>query len=315
MRFIRRNRGMSFFMAAILLAGVPSRAGAADGEKRPVVIVTTYVQETQKERKDTRFTVTEWLRIKERMKEMDLWLALLNDPAKKEFRPEMDLAWAKSTSRVGIEPDDGEASEHGDLAGYRFAGQVWLTNLVSSKFGIRTLNVDMGGEGGLRRTGGMTLAAGGSDTSAPATRDLDRQYWSVNFRVFGKNIQDSSLVFKAGRWGAINRVPIGAAHEGTPTSRGGMWGGATMNLYVLPWLGLEGAYSSFGGKASMTAAAGEPQGSATEWGGFIEISLLRLSLKRYAEVWDWPLKNAASGDSSMAALHEAGTYAGVQLML
>ena len=56
-----------------VLALVPT-AGLADTQ------VTTYVIKTQDERDQTRWTLTEWLRIKERMKMMDVWLAMFSDP-------------------------------------------------------------------------------------------------------------------------------------------------------------------------------------------------------------------------------------------
>ena len=54
--------------------------------------VTTYVIKTQEERQQTRWSMTEWLRIKERMKMMDVWLAMFSDPKKDKFQPELMLS-------------------------------------------------------------------------------------------------------------------------------------------------------------------------------------------------------------------------------
>src|SRR5258707_569097 len=54
-------------------------------------VVTTYVTKTQDERQSTRFNLTEWLRIKERMKMMDVWLSMFSDPKKDKFAPELNL--------------------------------------------------------------------------------------------------------------------------------------------------------------------------------------------------------------------------------
>ena len=55
--------------------------------------VVINIEDTQDERKELRWTLTEWMRIKERMKMMDVWLAMNSDPKKDKFRPEIQFAY------------------------------------------------------------------------------------------------------------------------------------------------------------------------------------------------------------------------------
>ena len=50
------------------------------------VVVVKVIENRQEKRKSTRWTLTEWLKIKERMKMMDVWLAMFS-PKKPEFTP------------------------------------------------------------------------------------------------------------------------------------------------------------------------------------------------------------------------------------
>ena len=98
-------------------------------------VVTTYVVKTQEERKSTRWTLTEWLRIKERMKMMDVWLAMFSDPQKdREFRPELNLVYQQNRGTMTLGDGEGESSS-GPMEGYSIKAQFWLTNLISSTTG------------------------------------------------------------------------------------------------------------------------------------------------------------------------------------
>ena len=66
--------------AAIAFAGVTTTT------------VTTYVVSTQEERNSTRWTLTEWLRIKERTRLMDVWLAMFSNPKQNIFAPELNVS-------------------------------------------------------------------------------------------------------------------------------------------------------------------------------------------------------------------------------
>ena len=220
-------------------------------------VVTHYIVTTQKERHDTRWTLTEWLRIKERMKLMDVWLAMFSDPQKDQFRPEIILGYQ---GYKGVLDIDGKAEF--DVEGHAAKGQLWLTNLVSSTVGVRTLNIDLGLEGGgffSERANGLTFV--GKNVT----------YGAANFRIFGKSIQDSMMVLKAGRY----------AVEGPGQTKEGTMAGAEMSLYLLKWLGLEGSVQGYFSETFLKPGE-DFNGYYGDYSAFIEIALIRFTLGKYS---------------------------------
>src|SRR5690606_22469415 len=123
------------------------------------VHVTHYVTKVQEERRSTRWTLTEWLRIKERMRMMDVWLAMFSQPKKDSFHPELNLEYGKTQGVLALREGDGDAGES-DTAGSEMRGTLWLTNLITASTGLRTLNVDLGIEGFAKDSGAYTLLGG-----------------------------------------------------------------------------------------------------------------------------------------------------------
>jgi len=72
------------YLLSILLMSNWAPSLQAQGKR-----VVTYIEDVQEERKSTRWTLTEWLRIKERMKMMDVWLWMFPYPKKGKFPPEL----------------------------------------------------------------------------------------------------------------------------------------------------------------------------------------------------------------------------------
>lgn len=303
-----------FFLAA----GILNSAAAFAGETQ----VTTYVIKTQEERENTRWTLTEWLKIKERMRMMDLWLAMFSDPKKDRFQPELMLSYGMTQGQYNYKAADGRA-EDGGLSGATGKAQLWLTNLISSTVGIRMLNVDLGVEGFKRTSGGfaakqVTAAAaaatdGGTGSSGAATdplvgdRGFENEYYTGNLRIFGRNIQDSSLVLKYGRYSAKNTILDNVAESET-TSQKGIVAGAELQLYVMRWLGAEGNVLKYG---DATGAKGSEalSGTYVDYMGFVEISLLRLMGGVYQEEW------STTRDAENVKTSERGTFAGLKLQL
>lgn len=243
--------------------------------------VTTYIVTTQEERESTRWTLTEWLRIKERMKLMDVWLAMFSEPAKDKFSPELSLYYGmrSGTSKATgiLQPSTG-GPDYSKLksAGVEGRGQLWLTNLVSGTFGIRTLNVDFGFESYLALPITTTPAWDKMDVDAvegmPAVETKSNQrYHCANFRIFGKNIQDSSFILKVGQYAHQNALLPNSPH-GRDEVFNGTFGGVEMDLYLFRWLGLSGEYNSY---LRGSANAVDFAGSTAKYGAYIEISLLR----------------------------------------
>lgn len=274
--------------------------------------VTTYVARVQEERQTTRWTLTEWLRIKERMKMMDLWMAMFSNPDKDRFRPELNVTWMQTRSRMTRNVVGSEGSDEGTAAGHTGRAQFWMTNLLSSSLGVRMLNVDFGIEAGQHDSGGMKRAV---DQIAMQSPRVSSSWYSVNFRLFGKSIQDSTLVFKYGMLQTSNSLKstddLNSQEAMTRNNfASGTMAGAEMQLYLINWLGAEGTYHRYMPTQVVTNDH-TLQGTYGEALGFIEISVLRLMAGRYEERWttDW----LQEGTSSQT--REWGYIAGIKLQI
>ncbi|MGE0173024.1 MAG: hypothetical protein AB7T49_09575 [Oligoflexales bacterium] len=245
-----RRRNLLFGIVLTLLAvSVPAAAEE---------VVTHYIVTTQKERQDTRWTLTEWLRIKERMKLMDVWLAMFSDPKKDEFRPELSLTYGRSRAEVSS-----TGSGSSDMELQNLKAQLWLTNLISSTVGIRTLNIDLGVEGADTKP---------LDTAQASRLGAKVNYVSGNFRIFGKSVQDTSLIVKGGRY---------TLDEGDH-NRTGAFAGGELCLYLTKWLGIEGTYGAYYSE-TFFESYDDFNGSYFDYYGFVEVSLLRLFVGKFEQ--------------------------------
>src|SRR5690606_13456503 len=140
-----------------------------------------------------------------------------------------------------------------------------------------TLNIDLGLEAGTYRLVQPRKEDYSSEITDAAPWDglkyqaYSKNWWAANFRIFGANIQDSSLILK---YGAYKSRPF-AYTDSEARSFTGKLAGAEAYLYLLSWLGAEADYLRFG---NAKGAAGSPERSATMliYGGFIEIYMLRI---------------------------------------
>jgi len=272
--------------------GIWSQPALAD------TVVTTYVTKVQDERAQTRWTLTEWLRIKERMRMMDLWQSLMTDPSASTFRPELNLVYGLSRGKFAQKVADGSQEWSGDVTGHQGKAQLWVTNLISSTIGIRTLNVDLGVEGFQRATSGQVssqlpsgeplLPTSTAASPVPGKGSWQTDSYTGNLRIFGRNIQDSSLVLKYGEFHRL-RPDLAAENLGSEESFPALYSrgaaaGAELQLYLFKWLGAEGQFVRFGryGEIFKGSSFG---GAYYEYFGFVEISLLRLMLGTYKDAW------------------------------
>lgn len=233
-------------------------------------VVTTYITKVQEERQDTRWTLTQWLLIKERMRLMDVWLAMFSEPKTAKFRPEISLAYYKNQT----------AFSHLPLQAYQGSttrGQLWLTNLVSSTVGVRTLNIDLGGE--FQREehtvrGSLVSGLDQSGTALISPGSSRLQSFMGNLRLFGKHVQDSSLILKYGEFRYQGFDPTARQGVESIVEKGPQYGGE-LTLYMSNWFGIEGNYSVLGQEPSRSVI-GSLGGDYAEALVFIEISVLRL---------------------------------------
>lgn len=244
--------------------------------------VTTYVIKTQEERESTRFTLTEWLRIKERMKMMDVWMAMFSNPQKDQFAPELSLHYASGEGLLS----HNLGSDTIAMVSTQARGQLWLTNIISGTVGIKTLNLDFGIEGLVKETKKASLETAGA---TPSTNVQYGRYtprlrsFTGNFRLFGRNIQDSSLIVKYGQYRRDGHYSLmnNNANKGWE----GLVAGAELSVYILRWLGLEGSYWAFGDGNSAVEST-SISGEYYDYTAFLEVSLLRFFGGYYREKWD-----------------------------
>lgn len=266
---------MSLIIKTILLlafAILAIRSEIAQGYRS-----TTYIIDVQKERYDTRWTLTEWLRIKERMRLMDVWLAMFSSPKQDVFKPEFSLTYANLNGLINHQNrTTGASAQYQQTSQFKQA-QIWLTNIVTATTKIRTLNIDFGIEGAERKSSPLTEIPGLATGQALGTSPIDR-HWSANFRVFGKNIQDSSLVLKVGQYQYFNHP--GWSEDQFQDLQGSMVG-ADLNLYLIKWLGFEGHYRKYGDANSVQSQA--ISGSYLDYLAYIEIALFRFMFGAYQE--------------------------------
>ena len=258
-------------------------------------VVTTYVTKTQEDRESTRFTLTEWLHIKERMKMMDVWLAMFSDPKQDKFCPELDLGYFVQRGTL-VTTNEAAASETGDFNAAMARGQLWLTNIFTGSTGLKLVNIDFGLEAGQRVSDAYTPQAA---VNAQANRKLKSEFYTANFRLFGKNIQDSSIVFKIGTYHTSQGTALLQGNPEAPSVEGRALGGE-LQLYLFKWLGAEMDYLSFQPK-TFGVSSNTINGTYYEYSAYIEISLLRLVMGKYHEEWHFATLagNASTSDDGL----------------
>jgi hypothetical protein len=226
---------------------------------------------------------------------------MFSNPDKDNFSPELYLYYGMTTENINMTLNE-STTEKGTSNGQVGRGQLWLTNLVTDTTKIRTLNIDFGVEGSVKSTKNLTLDSG--KTSDTIRNHYVGQY-SGNFRLFGKNIQDSSLVLKVGQYQVLNSLAKTVSTIPTEKFRGTLLG-AELQLYLFRWLGLEGSYTKYGDKAKFSSKK-NASGLAYEYGAYIEISLIRLMGGVQSESWQFGENPARSEFKSK------GYYGGMKL--
>ncbi len=244
--------------------------------------VVGYLVERQDERKETRWTLTEWLHIKERMKMMDLWLALFGEDKNKRIAPELSLSYERGESQAVLSSTEGDAfsltgdrslTEHGQV-------QFWFHNLVSSTTGLRTLSIDLGLEGRFaNRFAHQALLSEELGKLGLSSRTGRTQQASLNFRLFGANVQDSGLVLKLGKYAHRSYWSASESRDAE-----GLYEGAELLLYLMPWLGLEGHWDLYQKNQSEDLGV---NGWSRQGSAFVEFFNLRVGYGAQQAAWSY----------------------------
>lgn len=242
---------------------------------RAETTVTTYVTHTQEERRSTRFTLTEWLNIKERMKLMDVWLAMFAGEKDKIFVPEINLSTTMFRSKYELLDKTNSNISPNEVEGIAYSGEIFLTNILRASTGLRLLNIDFGLGAYMKSSKDFAYLP---QTESKVADDLSA--YSVCFRLFGKSVQDSSLVFRAGQY----QKGAGIFAEGSEATFKGMLLGGEFQGYLVHWLGADIDYTRFG-NAKIITANQVVNGHSLKYSGFIEVSLFRIFAGAYSDEW------------------------------
>lgn len=241
--------------------------------------VITYIIKQQEERKSTRFTLTEWLKIKERMKLMDVWLAMFSKPEHDVFSPELRLTYGQSrleSTFSGFTVTGGAGALKPSVNTTFGRAQLWLTNLFSGTVGIRMLNIDLGFEGEWRKSkfdmpnATVQFSSNASQSISAGSRSSYLGTKSLNLRIFGDSIQDSSFVLRIGQYNATTDSSQLLPNGKTCAFRGTAYGG-DLQLYINHWLGLDASYTLL---ENVKDEGISFKGHMFQYGIFVEISLL-----------------------------------------
>lgn len=236
------------------------------------VVVVKVIEKRQEERKSTRWSLTEWLRIKERIKLMDVWLAMFSTP-KPTFSPELNLYHRMiSTS---FDSTEYEALLKG---GTESGAEIWLTNLVSASTGLRTLNIDLGFSAASKKYDSpfnLDLKQSSLAPSLAASFSPEVSRTEVNLRILGSHSQDTSLVFGFGKEIGKSDVGVNSTQAIAASDYDAFSKMARLKIYLTSWLGLEGEFRESYGDIEDNADRIRMNKQTTSYGGFLEVSLLR----------------------------------------
>ena len=271
------------------------------------------VEDTQKERKELRWTLTEWLRIKERMKMMDVWLAMNSNPAKDKFTPELQFAYWQSMGDYQIDIGFDSATDKFMTAKDSAANgriQLYLTNIVTASTGWKVPNIDFGIEG-------LYISHKFSEreftqTQQAVTEDVDNPYTAsgyANFRILGTSIQDTSLAMKLGYYNG--KRPFDTPQPVSLDTEGLTYG-AEFIFYLFNFVGFEANFNRWGTSDSFDGNQ-EQRGTRYDYGAFIELWLLRISGGYFKEWWTFTELSDDTGQRARLESQVSGMQFGAKL--
>ena len=273
--FFKLRYRFSMYITIIIGFFILFNASIALGAQTVIIKV---IEERQEKRESTRWTLTEWLRIKERMKMMDVWLAMFS-PKQPEFTPELNLNYGRVISNYSSENYEARQS-----AETKYGASMWLTNIVSASTGIRTLNIDLGFS--TKTTVGEKpfnfMPKEGKNVSSldlefkPATSEV-----GVDFRVLGSHSQDTSLVYTYARQISKAQPGYDDSFELGLVDYVGASHSLLLKVYLFSWLGLEASLLKLDAKSSNLLQEVELKQEVIHYGAFLEVSLIRFEYSVY----------------------------------
>jgi hypothetical protein len=227
--------------------------------------VIIILADTQQQKKESRWTISDWFSQKEEMRKMDEWLKLNTNPDNSDFRLELGLTYKNlMLDEKFIFLSDQIEFKNNDIENsyFELGGKIYLNDLVSATLGIPTLNIDIGLSGFYSKTRVKKYAYGGL------------------LRFFGNDLQHTML--DVGFY--LNHEDILIPPEINPIGASELKGEiknwlfrATLQIYLLDFFGLEGSYNHFTKANSTSSPKIEMESSGYDYSLFLELWALRLS--------------------------------------
>lgn len=256
-----------FFVLAIFCIVI------ADKSKAETKIVIS-IEEKQKERKSTQFNLTEWLLIKERIKAMDVWLAMNTKPDAK-FTPELALYY-----REGMRTISSDLFDSTDEKWRHYGAELWLTNIVSALTGWNTWNIDIGFSGHYGESIDSFLLEDNTDTALDDNLSFDpsRLRYGLDLRLLGNHSQDSSLIVSYGSMQDKKSVAALDSGEISKINANGDFFSTQLKMYLASFLGVQVQYTKgwLDGPENTSYDA-----ESYNYGAFVDLFIFQLEFYQY----------------------------------
>lgn len=319
-RGFRRNLPPLAIAGSLLaLAGLPLALPPEMVQAKDKTIVHHYYHGTQNQRKSTRFTILEWLKIKKRIKEMDVWLAMYSSPKKAKFRPELKLCYSLNRANHSIDHEGLVASQPHQHMNRRIKGQLFLTNLMTSTLRAKLLNIDIGFEmnvdhshssKGTARLFPRTTLAPGFATDALYSYSALRQ--AINVRLLGSHSQDSAMMVK---YGKLQEQVGGSGLEERQIE--GYYTEIESLIYLTSWFAIHGSWQQDQAQKDSTASLKPTfvHRNRRELGATIDIGLFGVTagVFDYSRQRDMGLSSGGAGASDSATVPIKGQFIGLNV--
>lgn len=279
-----------------------------------------YIITVQKDRSKNRWTLTDWLQTKAKIRSQNNRVKrdfeVLSDPSTDKFQPESNIDYRLTNGGLRYGNQGEESAKN--FAGTQLRLQLWGTNFLTHASGLRMPNVDFGMEhqswniGSRERRLAPEDNSSSEDALATATPEFGKrktQHTTSNFRLFGKSIQDTSVVFKVGQYRTSLEFLDADANIGAKSEWNGMTAALETNIYLFDWFGLSANLQHYGDDVSIMGTEQE-NGRNYDYGGFFEMALVRFAIGRYQEQWNY----LSSDNNELNSLH-TGFYGAMRISL
>ena len=251
--------GLALAMTLFSSAAAAQRSGSGGG-------APSAITETQTRRSTERFNIIDWIRKNNETRAAQDAKYGRGSGGSGGRGPFPDFVFQYRSSPTTLNREGTKFGTYGETAG-RF--QFLLDDLFTQGDRFRTINSDLGFE--------FYYAQGKDFTVDPAVTQAKYEYKEMSgallIRPIGRSSQDTGLTIKVG-YTNIDETGF-FADTLTPVNLYGMYLGADVKLYLVPFLGLKAEYQ-YGLESAAGDLTGKWKASKFTYGGFLEIYLLSI---------------------------------------